>query len=86
MDEAVSFSVFVKAWYDKNTYAVFKSNGVIIDSKRPAVLNILGSSVGFLSKHTIITEIFMLENLYHLIYSMFMKLDYSDNDYKLDER
>ena len=62
MDETVSFSVFVKAWYDKNTYAVFKSNGVIIDSKRPAVLNILGSSVGFLSKHTIITEIFMLEN------------------------
>lgn len=39
------YSVFVKAWYSGNTYAIFKSNGVIIDTKKPAVQNILGSSV-----------------------------------------
>lgn len=39
------YSVFVKAWYSRNTYATFKSNGVIIDTKKPAVQNILGSSV-----------------------------------------
>ena len=71
MDEAVSFSVFVKAWYDKNTYAVFKSNGVIIDSKRPAVLNILGSSVGFLSKHTIITDIHVEELISSKLYYVY---------------
>eukprot|EP00105_Crassostrea_gigas_P011291 XP_011426884.1 PREDICTED: uncharacterized protein LOC105327902 [Crassostrea gigas] len=45
LEETVSYSVFVKAWYNKNTYAVFKSNGVIIDTKKPAVQNILGSSI-----------------------------------------
>lgn len=45
LEETVSYSVFVKAWYNKNTYAVFKSNGVIIDTKKPAVQNILGTSV-----------------------------------------
>lgn len=39
------YSVFVKAWYSRNTYAIFKSNGIIIDTKKPAVQNILGSSV-----------------------------------------
>lgn len=39
------YSVFVKAWYSGNTYAIFKSNGVIVDTKKPAVQNILGSSV-----------------------------------------
>ncbi|XP_056015772.1 uncharacterized protein LOC125675332 [Ostrea edulis] len=45
LEEEVSYSVFVKAWYNKNTYAVFKSNGVIIATKKPATLNILGSSI-----------------------------------------
>ena len=45
LEEAISFSVFVKVWYDRNTYAVFKSNGVVIETKRPGVLTVLGSSV-----------------------------------------
>ncbi|XP_052707847.1 uncharacterized protein LOC128183063 isoform X2 [Crassostrea angulata] len=45
LEETVSFSVFVKAWYNRNTYAVFKSSGVIVDTKKPAVQDILGSSI-----------------------------------------
>ena len=45
LEESVSYSVFVKVWYDKNTYAVFKSNGVVIETTRPEVLTVLGSSV-----------------------------------------
>ncbi|XP_078321865.1 uncharacterized protein LOC111103999 isoform X3 [Crassostrea virginica] len=45
LEEAISFSVFVKVWYDRNTYAVFKSNGVVIETKRPEVLTVLGSSI-----------------------------------------
>ncbi|XP_062606252.1 uncharacterized protein LOC134268062, partial [Saccostrea cucullata] len=45
LEEGVSYSVFVKAWYNQNTYAVFKSNGVVIATKKPTVVNILGSSV-----------------------------------------
>ncbi|XP_061193435.1 uncharacterized protein LOC133201664 [Saccostrea echinata] len=45
LDERVSYSVFVKAWYDQNTFAIFKSDGVIISTRKPSVMNILGSSV-----------------------------------------
>ena len=45
LEEAVSYSVFVKVWYNRNTYAVFKSNGVVIETTRPEVLTVLGSSV-----------------------------------------
>ena len=45
LEESVSYSVFVKVWYDKNTYALFKSNGVVIETTRPEVLTVLGSSV-----------------------------------------
>ncbi|XP_061176007.1 uncharacterized protein LOC133184958 [Saccostrea echinata] len=45
LEEGVSYSVFVKAWYNKNTYAVFKSKGVVIETQKPAVINGLGSSI-----------------------------------------
>ena len=45
LEESVSYSVFVKVWYNRNTYAVFKSNGVVIETTRPEVLTVLGSSV-----------------------------------------
>ncbi|XP_062576068.1 uncharacterized protein LOC134237945 [Saccostrea cucullata] len=38
--ESVSYSVFVRAWYNKTTYAVFKSKGVTVQSAELVVFNI----------------------------------------------
>lgn len=43
--EDIKYSVFVRAWYSDDTYAIFKSDGVVIVTKRPSVTNVLGSSV-----------------------------------------
>lgn len=43
--EDIKYSVFVRAWYSDDTYALFKSDGVVIVTKRPSVTNVLGSSV-----------------------------------------
>lgn len=50
MEEDINYSVFVKAWYSDNTYAIFKSDGVFIVTEKPTVTNILGSSVNFYLK------------------------------------
>jgi hypothetical protein len=41
----VKYSFFLKVWYDENTYAVFKSDGVTIAIQKPGVTNIRGSAV-----------------------------------------
>ena len=45
LKETVQYSFFLKVWYDENTFAIFKSDGVTIATQRPAVTNIRGSSV-----------------------------------------
>lgn len=45
LKETVKYSFFVKVWYDENTFAIFKSDGVTIATQRPFVTNILGSAV-----------------------------------------
>ncbi|XP_061181031.1 uncharacterized protein LOC133189645 [Saccostrea echinata] len=45
LKETVKYSFFLKVWYDENTYAVFKSDGVTIATRKPAVTNIRGSAV-----------------------------------------
>ncbi|XP_055997828.1 uncharacterized protein LOC125647098 [Ostrea edulis] len=45
LKETVKYSFFLKVWYDENTYAVFKSDGVTIAIQKPAVTNIRGSAV-----------------------------------------
>ena len=41
----VSYDFFVRAWYDDETYAVFRSDGVIPDVTPPKVITILGVKV-----------------------------------------
>nr|XP_034314147.1 uncharacterized protein LOC105348718 isoform X1 [Crassostrea gigas] len=45
LKETVKYSFFVKVWYDENTFAIFKSDGVTIATQRPFVTSILGSAV-----------------------------------------
>ena len=42
---AISYDVFVRAWYDDDTFAVFRSDGVIPDITSPKVITILGVKV-----------------------------------------
>ncbi|XP_071084119.1 uncharacterized protein [Haliotis cracherodii] len=39
------YSFFVRAWYDDNTYSIFTSDGVIVDTSPPAVTDKLGLAV-----------------------------------------
>ena len=41
----IAYSVFVRVWYDSNTYAMFKSPGIIVLSKPVPVNDIQGASV-----------------------------------------
>ena len=41
----MQYSFFLKVWYDENTFAIFKSDGVTIATQRPDVTNVRGSSV-----------------------------------------
>ena len=45
LKETVKYSFFLKVWYNENTFAIFKSDGVTIATQGPAVTNIRGSSV-----------------------------------------
>ncbi|XP_078334035.1 uncharacterized protein LOC111124258 [Crassostrea virginica] len=45
LKETVQYSFFLKVWYDENTFAIFKSDGVTIATQRPDVTNVRGSSV-----------------------------------------
>ncbi|XP_061176006.1 uncharacterized protein LOC133184957 [Saccostrea echinata] len=45
LTEAVSYSVFVRTWYNKTTYAVFKSKGVSIGSAELTAFNVLESRI-----------------------------------------
>ncbi|VDI80173.1 Hypothetical predicted protein [Mytilus galloprovincialis] len=45
LDESVTYSFFVRAWYTDDTYAVFKTNGVTVLSTPLATSKIKGSSV-----------------------------------------
>ena len=41
----ISLDFFVRAWYDDNTFAEFRSDGVIPDITSPKVITILGVKV-----------------------------------------
>ncbi|KAK3101903.1 hypothetical protein FSP39_007221, partial [Pinctada imbricata] len=45
LTETETYSFFLKVWYEDNTYAIFKSNGVTIATLPPSPTNIRGSSV-----------------------------------------
>ncbi|XP_061177042.1 uncharacterized protein LOC133185758 [Saccostrea echinata] len=45
LTEDVSYSVFVRAWYNKTTYAVFKSKGVTVETAELAAFNISEGSI-----------------------------------------
>lgn len=45
MIEGESYSVFVRVWYNQNTFAIFKSPGVMIYSTPPELSVILGINV-----------------------------------------
>lgn len=50
LKETVKYSFFLKVWYNENTFAIFKSDGVTIATQRPSVTNKLGSAVSQLDK------------------------------------
>ncbi|XP_046571088.1 LOW QUALITY PROTEIN: uncharacterized protein LOC124279320 [Haliotis rubra] len=41
----LSYSVFVRAWYDENTYNIYKSDGVLIDITAPRTTSLQGTAV-----------------------------------------
>ncbi|KAJ8299760.1 hypothetical protein KUTeg_023820 [Tegillarca granosa] len=45
LKESSKYSFFVRAWYNNDTFAVFKSDGVVILTKPPKSTRILGSKV-----------------------------------------
>ncbi|XP_052082956.1 uncharacterized protein LOC127720416 [Mytilus californianus] len=45
LNEMVSYSFFVRAWYDSNTFADFKSDGVTVMSKPLTTTNFIGAGV-----------------------------------------
>ena len=45
LEEMVSYSVLVRVWYNSNTYAVFKSPGIIVLSKPVPVNDLQGAAV-----------------------------------------
>jgi len=47
LKEMVAYSVFVRVWYNSNTYAVFKSPGIIVLSKPVPVNDLQGAAVSF---------------------------------------
>ena len=45
LQELLEYCFFVRVWYDTSTFAVFKSNSVMIYSKPPLPVTILGKTV-----------------------------------------
>lgn len=45
LKEMVAYSVFVRVWYNSNTYAVFKSPGITVLSKPVHVNDLQGAAV-----------------------------------------
>ncbi|XP_063408922.1 uncharacterized protein LOC134692402 [Mytilus trossulus] len=45
LNEFQTYSFFVRAWYDSNTFADFKSNGVTVMSKHLTTTNFIGTGV-----------------------------------------
>lgn len=41
----VEYAIFIRVWYDENTHAIFKSDGVRINTMKPATTKIRGSAV-----------------------------------------
>lgn len=41
----VEYAIFIRVWYAENTYAIFKSDGVRINTMKPATTKIRGSAV-----------------------------------------
>lgn len=41
----VEYAIFIRVWYEENTYAIFKSDGVRINTMKPATTKIRGSAV-----------------------------------------
>ncbi|XP_067680773.1 uncharacterized protein [Haliotis asinina] len=38
----LTYSVFVRAWYDQNTYSIYKSDGILIDITAPRITSVQG--------------------------------------------
>ncbi|KAK3589056.1 hypothetical protein CHS0354_008706 [Potamilus streckersoni] len=45
LEEGGRYSFFLRAWYDSQTFAVFRSPGLTVESKPPQTTNLLGKSV-----------------------------------------
>ncbi|KAL3873929.1 hypothetical protein ACJMK2_037006, partial [Sinanodonta woodiana] len=45
LEEGGKYSFFLRVWYDYETFAVFRSPGLTVESKPPQTTNILGKSV-----------------------------------------
>ncbi|XP_046345841.2 uncharacterized protein LOC124126446 [Haliotis rufescens] len=45
LTSGLSYSVFVRAWYDDNTYSIFKSDGVLVDNNGPTTTDKIGNAV-----------------------------------------
>lgn len=45
LNEFQTYSFFVRAWYDGNTFADFKSDGVTVMSKPLTTTNFIGAGV-----------------------------------------
>ncbi|XP_071079258.1 uncharacterized protein [Haliotis cracherodii] len=45
LTSGVSYSVFVRAWYDEETYKIYKSDGILIDITRPRTASGQGVAV-----------------------------------------
>lgn len=45
LEEHKKYSFFVRVWYDDNTYAIFKSPGVVVYSSPPSITSLNGRAV-----------------------------------------
>jgi preprotein translocase subunit SecE len=45
LQNAMSYSVFVRIWYSSSQYAVFKSNGIVVMGQAPALTSKRGKTV-----------------------------------------
>ncbi|XP_067682774.1 uncharacterized protein [Haliotis asinina] len=45
LTSGLTYSVFVRAWYNDNTYSIFKSDGIFVDNNRPTVTDRIGNAI-----------------------------------------